>query len=415
MHKLLTKFQQLPVIRDISLVFNKFSNDDGPRYSAALTYTSLFAVVPMLTVIYSMLAALPVFRGVGDELEMMLFDHLVPTTGEVIQDYMANFAQQARQLTLMGVTTLIITAGLMIVNIEKAFNSIFRVEKQRKGLQAFLIYWAALSLGPLTLGAALVLNSYLTTLPLLATLDGYTGGNITSLWRLLPFVMSGLAFTLMYWAIPNCRVKFSHAVQGGFAMAILFETAKRGFSWFVTSFPSYEFIYGAFAAFPLFLLWVYISWTLILFCAQWVALQGLKEDGLITSSNTQGKKLNPSLQIILILYQIWLAFGKAEGVQESQISRLISVKGAEDWKISLSWLEENNWAVFNSTKQAWYPARDFNQANLTELVNNLPWALPAVADWPQEVSKLTHLTEAAQKIEEERNKQLEQPVTSFFK
>ena len=402
MQKLFDLLKRTPGCADLLQLVTKFFHDEGPRYSAALTYTSLFAVVPLLTVIYSLLAALPVFQGLADELQLKMFNHLMPATGEVIQGYLSGFAKQARQLTLVGVGVLILTAGLMIVNIEKAFNHLWQEKKQRKGLQAFLIYWATLTLGPLLIGAAMLLSSYLTTLPLLAQLDGYTGGNIASLWRFLPFVMSGLAFTLMYWAVPNCKVKLSHAAQGGFAMALLFELAKRLFTWFVASFPSYEFIYGAFAAFPLFLLWSYISWILILFCAQWVALQGLKQKGNLT---LKGAAHPPAVQSLLILHLLWEAFNKAEGVEEAQLAGLAT---------SLDWLKANNWAAFNPDTQTWQPARNFNTASLAELINQLPWALPPVASWPEEARQLEKLLAAVAALETQRNQQLNQPLASYF-
>ena len=177
------------------------------------------------------------------------------------------------------------------VTIEKAFNKIWRVEKPRRGLQAFLIYWTVLTLGPLLLGAGIVLSSYLTTMPLLSKLDGVTGGGVATLWKFLPFTFSILAFTMLYWAVPHCKIKFRDAAVGGLAMAFLFEAAKKIFTWFVSSFPSYELIYGAFAAFPLFLMWIYISWMMILLCAHWVAVRGLPSEKYANDS------LDPSLQI----------------------------------------------------------------------------------------------------------------------
>lgn len=368
--------------------------------------------MPLLTVIYSLLAALPVFQGLADELQLKLFNHLVPATGEVIQCYLGNFAKQARQLTLVGVGVLILTAGLMIVNIEKAFNHIWQVKKQRKGLQAFLIYWATLTLGPLLIGVAMLLSSYLTSLPLLDQLEGYTSSDIAKLWRWLPFIMSGLAFTFIYWAVPNCKVKLRHAAQGGFAMALLFDLAKRCFSWFVASFPSYEFIYGAFAAFPLFLLWIYISWLLILFCAQWVALQGLKAEGLISWHSQQSTGL--ALLALLTLRLVGQAFVKSEDVTANQLNRLAISLGIINYQPVFNWLEEHNWLMFNPEKQAYYPAKDFNTSQLSDLLNELPWALPPVESWPKEVTELTKLATGIEQLQHQRNQQTSQPLMSYF-
>ena len=376
-------------------VFQRFLRDNGPRNAAALTYTSLFAVVPMLMVVYSMLAALPIFQGVGDELQAMLFNNLVPATGEVIQNYMSGFAKQARQMTLVGALVLIVTAGMMIVSIEKAFNHIWRVEKPRRGLQALLIYWTVLTLGPMLLGAGLLLSSYLTTLPLLDRLNGFTGGGVASLWKFLPFMFSILAFTLLYWAVPHCSVRFRDAAVGGLAMAVLFETAKKTFTWFVSSFPSYELIYGAFAAFPLFLMWIYIAWMMILLCAQWVAVRGLPAE------TTDKDKLQPGLQMLLVLRALWEAFAKAEGVEDNQLRNLAASENAEDWQANMQWLQANQWAVFDAEREVWLPGRDFSRISFASWLQALPWRLPLVENWPASLNSLQDIRETLAALQKE--------------
>lgn len=405
--QLLASLQSLAPFKMLFAVFRRFINDDCPRNAAALTYTSLFAVVPLLTVTYSMLAALPVFRGVGDDLQGMLFDHFVPATGQVVQDYMGDFAQQARQLTLVGVAFLIITAALMIINIEKAFNAIWRVEKPRRGLQAFLIYWTVLTLGPLLLGAGLVLSSYLTSLPLLEKVTDPVGGGV-ALWNYLPFVFSALAFTLLYWAVPHCRVRFKDAALGGMAMALLFEIAKAGFTWFVTSFPNYELVYGAFAAFPLFLLWMYVSWMLILLSAEWVALRGLPEEDVTV------EKLEPGLQLLVVLRVLWEAFAKGEGVDENHLRSLAGSQNAGLWQDRLQWLQDQHWIVFDAGREVWLPGRDFSQVSFAGWLEQLPWRLPPVSAWPENLLDLPALKSACQRLEQHEQELFSQPVSHFF-
>ncbi|WP_114418811.1 YihY family inner membrane protein [Marinospirillum perlucidum] len=405
--RLFQTLQSFAFARVIVDVFQRFLKDDCPRNAAALTYTSLFAVVPLLTVTYSMLAALPVFRGVGEQLQGMLFDHFVPATGQVVKDYMGDFAQQARQLTLVGVIFLIITATLMIINIEKAFNAIWRVEKPRRGLQAFLIYWTVLTLGPLLLGAGLVLSSYLTSLPLLEKVADPIGGGAL-LWNYLPFIFSTLAFTLLYWAVPHCHVRFRHAASGGLAMALLFEIAKAGFSWFVTSFPSYELVYGAFAAFPLFLLWMYVSWLLILLCAEWVAMQGLPEE------ESQIETLEPGLQLLRVLQVLWQAFAQAEGVDENRLRSLAGSQNASLWQERLQWLQSHHWIVFDVEREVWLPGRDFSRISFADWLEQLPWRLPPLAFWPEQLLELKDLTLAQQEVEAQQRQVFSKPVSHFL-
>lgn len=405
---LVDKFLRLRAINYTWRVFQRFLQDDGPRNAAALTYTSLFAVVPMLMVVYSMLAALPIFQGVGDELQVMLFENLVPTTGEVIQDYMSGFAKQARQMTLVGAIVLIATAGMMIVSIEKAFNRIWRVEKSRRGLQAFLIYWSVLTLGPMLLGVGVVLSSYLTSLPLLDKLNGFTDGGVASLWKYLPLMFSVLAFTLLYWAMPNCKVRFRDAAVGGLAMALLFETAKKTFTWFVSSFPSYELIYGAFAAFPLFLMWIYLSWMMILLCAEWVAVRGLpKED-------YSEDKLEPSLQMLIVLRELWQAFAKAEGVEESRLRNLAASNNAEEWQLRMQWMQDSKWIVFDQEREVWMPGRDYSQISFASWLQALPWRMPSVETWPLSLNNLKELRKSLLELQEQEAKLLTAPLGDYL-
>ena len=136
-------------------LYKRFVENRGAGNAAALTYTTLFAVVPMMTVTFAMLSAIPAFKGVGEDIQGFIFNNFVPSTGETVQEYLREFTTQARQLTWFGVGLLAVTAFLMLVTIEKTFNVIWRVRQPRRGMSSFLLYWAILSLGPLLLGAGL--------------------------------------------------------------------------------------------------------------------------------------------------------------------------------------------------------------------------------------------------------------------
>ena len=142
----------------------RFLADDCPQSAAALTYTSLFAVVPVMTVTFAMLSAVPAFQGLGEQIQAFVFSHFVPASGANIQAYLLDFSSQARQLTWLGVLLLAVTAWLMLASIERTFNGIWRGSRRRRGLASFLLYWAILSLGPLLLGAAFAISTYLASL-----------------------------------------------------------------------------------------------------------------------------------------------------------------------------------------------------------------------------------------------------------
>src|SRR5690606_1888351 len=243
----------------------RFLVDRGPQSAAALTYTTLFAVVPLMTVTFAMLSAIPAFHGVGEQIQFYIFNNFIPSTGATIQEYLVAFTSQARQLTWFGVGFLMATALMVLLTIEKAFNTIWRVCQPRRGVSSFLLYWAILSLGPLLLGAGFATSTYIASLSLISGPNAVIG--VGAIIKMMPLLLSVAAFTLIYAAVPNTRVPLRHALVGGGFTAVLLEAAKQLFGVYVSYFPSYQLIYGAFAAVPLFLLWVYLSWMVVLFGA----------------------------------------------------------------------------------------------------------------------------------------------------
>jgi membrane protein len=167
---------------------------------------------------------------------------------------------------------------LMLKNIEKTFNSIWKTRDNRRGLSSFLLYWAILSLGPLCIGLALGINTYLVSLKVIFDQVDVIGIGPYIL-RLTPYLLTSAAFTLVFAAVPNCRVPIKHAFIGGLVTALVFEVAKQLFTSIVAN-TSYQNIYGTFAALPLFLLWIYLSWLIVLAGAELVhAISGFNALG----------------------------------------------------------------------------------------------------------------------------------------
>ncbi|WP_096085283.1 YihY family inner membrane protein [Agaribacterium haliotis] len=240
----------------------EFFDQGCQKNAAALTYMTLFALVPMMTVVYSILSVIPFFNGVADQLHGLIFDNFVPETGDQIQQYLTDFSSQARSLTGAGVLMLFVTAYLMLTNIEKTFNGIWGINEARSGLSSFLLYWAVLTIGPLMLGVGLTMSTYLLSVRLLV--EGYDPiGVAAALFKLIPIFMSTMMFTLLYAAVPNCRVPLKFALIGGTITALGFELLKLGFAAMVAN-SSIKLVYGAFAAVPLFLMWVNLLWVLVL-------------------------------------------------------------------------------------------------------------------------------------------------------
>ena len=240
----------------------EFMDKGCQKSAAALTYMSLFALVPMMTVMYSMFSLVPAFDGVADKLQSIVFANFVPEAGQEVQSYLSSFSEQARSLTGFGVAILAVTAYLMLTNIEKTFNTIWGVKQSRRGLTGFLLYWAVLSIGPLMLGAGLVVSTYILSIKLFAS-ELVSSGLVSFAFRLLPIFMAGTAFTLLFAAVPNCKVPIRHALLGGMLTAVCFEMVKSLFTYIVAN-SSFKLVYGAFAVVPLFLLWINVLWTIVL-------------------------------------------------------------------------------------------------------------------------------------------------------
>jgi membrane protein len=351
----------------IRTLIRQFQANQGILNAAALTYTTLFAVVPLMTVSYSMLAAVPNFRGVGEQIQAWIFENFVPATGEVVQDYLGTFSSQAQSLTVIGIVFLAVTSIMMMKNIEAAFNRIWRVTEPRKGLSSFLLYWAVLSLGPILIGLGLLLTSYIASLSIFDSATELVGR--ARMLALLPPFFSALAFMLLYAAVPNCRVPLRSAAVGGLFAAILFELAKRGFVQFVTLSPSYQLIYGAFAAVPLFLLWIYISWSIILLGAQ------LTRE--LTVAQVQKYRVNePHLYTILgVLQRLWSA--QQEGVPLEDRVLLKEIPGLDQgrWDEYVQLLSDAG-LIRRTEGGQFLLSRDLNSYTLLQLQQALPWPLP---------------------------------------
>jgi membrane protein len=248
-------------------VVRRFYGDRCLRSAGVLSYTTLLAIVPLATVVFGLFAAFPVFEGVRSTIEEFVFTHFLPASGEVVRENLQQFTAQARQLTVPGAIMLFATSLMTLAAIDQALNRIWQSEGHRRGLTGFLIYWAILTLGPLLIAASVGLSSYLFSLPLMADAERHLGLK-TNLLEIMPFVLSAVAITLLYLIVPNQRVRIRSAIIGGILGALFFEAAKRGFALYIQNFPTYQIIYGAFSAVPLFLIWIYIVWGLLLLGAE---------------------------------------------------------------------------------------------------------------------------------------------------
>ena len=254
-------------------IARRFNDDQCFEAAGALSFTTVFAMVPLFTVALSVFASFEEFSRFSDAVINWVFEHFVPTSGAEIETKFLEFIDGASQLTAVGTIALFISGLLLMTSIEHSFNRIWRVVAPRRALARFIVFWTALTLGPLLVGVGLAVSSALLASPYLAQFSEHYALEAVTL-ATLPLAVTLAAATLAYLIIPNAQVRLRHALFGGMFTAAAFEIAKAGFAQFIGQFASYQQIYGTVALIPVFLLWIYVSWVVALLGASLTAAMG---------------------------------------------------------------------------------------------------------------------------------------------
>lgn len=257
-------------VRFIKLYIQRCQQDQIGMIGGYLAYISLLSIVPLIAVMFSMLSAFPMFGKFRHTIEAFVYANVIPSRGDEIQTYINQFIGNTGGMTTVGIAVLVFVALLLIHNIDKTLNKIWRVTKRPRPVISFSIYWMILTLGPVLFGSSIAVTSYLIRLTRLA--EDYTPGLSTLLLGLVPYLMSLLAFFLLYLVVPNIKVRARHAFWGALLAMLLFELSKRGFAVYVTQFPAYETLYGALALVPIVFVWIYLCWLVVLLGAELTAL-----------------------------------------------------------------------------------------------------------------------------------------------
>jgi len=242
----------------------RFREERATQTAGSLTYTTLLSLVPLFTVALAITTAFPVFDEWIGSLQLFILENVLPETPAVdsIIDQINSFTQNAGRLTAIGIAGFVVTAVMLMLTVDNALNRIFRVQRRRSILQNIYIYWAVITLGPLLIGASLS-GTYVALRHSLGALQ-LNDLVAEAMLGLVPFVLTCVALTLLYGVVPARRVDWRHALLGGVLAGIAFEIAKRGFAIYLTRVPTYTLIYGAFATIPIFLIWLYLSWVVVL-------------------------------------------------------------------------------------------------------------------------------------------------------
>ena len=363
----------------VTLVAGRFFRHQGPQNAAALTFTSLLSLVPLMTVTLAIFSAFPVADRVYEIVQEFVFENFVPASSEQLQMHLSEFISKASRLTGPGSAFLLVVALMMMHNIDVALNVIWEVKTKRSFASKFLIYWAVLSLGPILIGASVLVTSYIISLPILT--EAASTGTGRQLLGLTPVLASAVAFTMMYLVVPNRRVRFAHAVVGGVFAAIMFELAKRGFGFYITQFPTYQAIYGALASIPIFLVWVYLSWVVVLLGAEMTHCLSIYR----WSAADQGRCRIGMGDAIAVLLALDEAAGKGRAPTTIELAAQRRRWMEPQLEDLLTALKERRW-VHLTGDGGWVLARRMADATLADLYADRIFDLPREndPDWPSD-------------------------------
>lgn len=350
--------------RFVRFVIQHFFKDDCPYIASALAFTSILAIVPLMSVGLSVFSTFPIFQNLADPVQNFIFDNFVPASGKIVQAHLQQFASQVSKLSIWGVAFLIITALLVMFTIERAMNKIWRVSSSRHGVPALLIYWAIISLAPVILGLSLAASSYLISMPMWVA---HQPPSI--ILHSSPVILSLIGFTFLYVIVPNCPVKINHAFWGALVATILFESAKQAFAYYLIRYNTYELLYGAFASVPIFFIWVYWVWIITLLGAE------ISYAFSVHHQRRDGKSLDGFSHALLWLNQLWLAQQDGKGLTFNELVDASKQPFAVDVDEMINSLIYNE--LIHATADGHYMlSRDLSHITLYDLTQLLPYRLP---------------------------------------
>ena len=352
----------------IVFVLRRFEADRCREQAGSLTYTTLFAVVPMLTVFLVIISSIKALEPARQQLQQLIYSNFLPKSTIAFDKALNAFTEKSSNLTVIGVLFLFVTTVLMLTSIETVFNRIWRVKETRTGLVGFMRYWTIISLGPIVLGSAFVLSSTVASMNVLSNnFAGYQLDGALILW-LISFILTIVGFFILYWTIPNRTVPIFSAVIAACFSATVFEILKRLFGWIMSNFTSYEIVYGAFAAVPIFLLWIYLSWNIILL--------GVEVSYALTAFHSgKEKKRHPILMLLDILELFYRKQQIGESVSEQELLNIIGRGELGRLPSYILQLEKQNLIKRTDTDE-YVLVRNLAQVDFWSFFTALPYPLP---------------------------------------
>ncbi len=352
----------------VKFLTRHFFEDECQQKAASLTYTTMLSIVPMLTVLLMILSSVPALASVRAQIYEVIYSNLLPQSSLQVSKYINSFAEKSSNLTIIGAMILFVTTILTLTTIERAFNQIWRVEDRSGGLKSILRYWTIVTLGPLVLGTAFLASSAIQSFSFLNRQIGGYGIDWAFWIQLVTTGITVAGFIAMYWFIPKAKVPFKSAAIAGVIVAIVFELLKHIFGTVMTNFTSYEAIYGAFAALPIFLLWIYLSWNLILL--------GVEISYTLTIFDTKEVyPRHPLLSLLDMLNLVYTHHLKGDAVSEQELRNVLGRKELPKWYTYINYLQDSN--LITATENDEYVLKkDLSRMTLWDFYRTLPYPLP---------------------------------------
>ena len=293
----LTDVAKVPWLDALHTLRERFREDRLGLTASSLTFTTMIALVPFITVALAVFTAFPMFAKFQDVLQKWLIDSLVPENiARQVLGYLNQFAGKASKLGAAGLAVLLVSALALIFTIDRTLNSIWRVRTPRPFGQRVLVYWAAITLGPILLGASLSLTSVAITAS--KSLVGGLPGGVSLLLEVVQFALVALGMAAMFRYIPNTHVRWGHAWMGALFVATLMEVAKKLLALYISKVPTYSVVYGAFATVPILLIWIYMAWAIVLLGATLTAYVPALIDGIPRRRTGQGWQFQLALEVL---------------------------------------------------------------------------------------------------------------------
>jgi membrane protein len=246
-------------------LWKRFLDDRLFEAAGALSYTTVFALVPLSMVVFGVLSAFPVFERWSDQLSDYIFSNFVPSSARAVETYLRQFSTNAGQLTVAGIVALVVSLLITLNSVEATFNRIWRVKTARPRFARFLVYWTVFTLGALVAATSLALSTRFFSLAIFETQSGQWLEHL--LLRVAPMFIELMAFAAIYRVVPHRTIHWRHAIAGALLAVLLFEGVKWGLSTFLGNFSNYGKVYGTLAFVPIFLVWIFLGWVAILFGA----------------------------------------------------------------------------------------------------------------------------------------------------